>query len=162
MDPVNRAKQLASLVRTDDFVATHSALNHLASGGAAAMEVLEAMLADPSLSRRHGDIAGSLVKIDTPDIHLAQILDRETRYWTRTCPGLQPNWFNTGAANTAEAPERHWALARALVTVRKLQSEQDRDAIAAFAEVWTTCPPINAAGMDPIAAEIDRLLSSNR
>ena len=161
-DPAGRAKQLAALVRSDFSLATASALSHLAAGGADALAELEAMLVDPNLSPKYPLIAGALAKIHTPDIHLAQILDRETRFWTGTCPILQGDWFKTAPAQTVEAPETHYMIAGELLTLDKLQSAPDRAAVMAFAQVWKTCPPMNERRTDQISPEIDRLLSTGR
>jgi hypothetical protein len=153
-----RAKQLATLVRTNNSMATYSALNHLTGGGPDAVQVLEASLLDPGLAQKYPLIAGTLAKFPTSETHFARILEGETSYWRRTCPSLQPNWYNGAFSPTAEAPETHWGITRELLAVRGLASDRDRAAVMELAEVWKTCPAIHEPGLDPITGAIDCLL----
>jgi hypothetical protein len=157
-DPADRAWQLAALVRSGDLAARNSALGHLESGGAEAVDALDGLLADPDLWGSYWAIASSLVNTNVADIHLARILDNETRYWRRTCPGLQINWAATGMG----APAAHYRLAATLLELPGPESAQDRAAVAAFAQVWKTCPPTNQYAQDRVFPEIDRRLHNGR
>jgi hypothetical protein len=140
-DQEARAKELAVLVRSDDPVARLSALRHLEGGGGAGAEALQELLADPSLLRQHAAIVGALVRTGASDLHLDQILERETRYWAQACRALPLHWGDLTLLPD-ETPRWHQSLAYdTLAGIRQFHLKRDLAAVREFAAVWNTCPP---------------------
>lgn len=162
-DPTDRAKKLAVLVRSSHHVARSSALRHLEGGGTAAADALQELLSEHSLLPRHAEIVNALLKTGAQDLHLGQILQQETQYWTQACRSLQPHWFDRARFPELEAPRSHYGrVLAALVGIRQPNLNQDLPAVREFAAVWSTCPPMDEnepLESSQVSHECDPLLS---
>ena len=155
-----RRLQLVELVRSSDRTATASALQRLERNDEGA-DALEQLLLDPTLMEKHRQIVWSLQNIHAT-IHLARILEGETFYWGQKCRELPMNWIQSMSVH--DPTEWHYALDVTLLAgVPTVTSAQDRTAVEAFAQAWSTCPVRDTSQtVEPLSQSADRLLHPSK
>ncbi len=163
-EPAERANRLALIVRSSDRIARSSALHHLANGGATAAVALEKLLDDENLLSHHDSIIAALVKTGVRTPRLGRIIEEETRYWTYTCPILQPGWWSPVDPAEVEIAQSHYMrVSAALEGIRALEMTDLRPTVQKFAAIWRTCPSLDEhepIQSDSISQECDSLLAS--
>jgi len=162
-EPGERARNLAAFVRSDVFVARWSALRHLESGGAPAVNALQELLADPDLLARHSEIIETLVRTGAKSLDFVPVLKEETAYWAKACGKHGPGWWGNPADPDVEAAKSHYSrLLSALVGVRTLHLTMDVDAVRDLLAIWNSCPPLDAGeplALSQVSSECNSILS---
>ena len=156
-DPIERSRRLAAVVRSTNEIATMSAIEKLKRGGAPEANILVELLSDQNLLAWHQDFVGALVSMRVAGVRFAQFLDEETNYWSKVCPTLNPGWWNGAPYPNVETPRSHYTRAHALLrAIHELRLTEAAPAVRDFAEVWSTCPPLDEREQtDQIALAIE-------
>ena len=159
-DPVERSRELAALVRSENRIAKKSALEKLKRGGEAEAHVLLGLLSDESLLGWHQDFVGALVAMHAAGVPFAQFLNEETNYWFHVCGTLSPGWWNRPPYSDFEIAKNHYTRAHALLMgIHELAVSEAKPAARDFASAWSTCPPAGEREeKDQITAALGLLL----
>ena len=132
-DPVERSRELAALVRSENRIAKKSALEKLKRGGEAEAHVLLGLLSDESLLGWHQDFVGALVSMRAAGVPLAQFLNKETSYWSNVCRTPNPGWWYRPPYSDFETAKNHYTRVHALLTgIRELGVSEAKPAARDF------------------------------
>lgn len=161
-DPVERGRQFAMLIRSQDRIARMSAIEKLEHGGAPETKLLFDLISDQNLLGQHSIFIDALVRKRIVDQRFAGFLNEETVYWSQVCHALKPGWWIAAHGADAERTKAHYTRAYSLLNaIHELNLTKAMPVVQDFARAWKTCPPIENSGkVDQISEEL-KLLTGN-